>query len=64
MKTLILIIDDDEKLNQLLVTYLANHGFEVISSTLPEEGLRLLERKKPGLVILDVMLPQMDGFEV
>ena len=64
MKTRILIIDDDEKLNQLLTTYLANHGFEVISSTLPEEGLRMLAREKPGLIILDVMLPQMDGFEV
>ena len=60
MQTRILVIDDDEKLNQLLTTYLANHGFEVISSTLPEEGLRLVEREKPGLVLRDVMLVLRD----
>ena len=39
-------------------------GFEVLSAVLPEEGLQLLEQENPDLVILDVMLPEMDGFEV
>ena len=64
MNSRILIIDDDEKLNLLLKDYLGKMGFEVISAVLPEEGLQLLEQENPDLVILDVMLPEMDGFEV
>ncbi|MBU3916061.1 response regulator transcription factor [bacterium] len=64
MKQTVLVIDDDEKLNDLLEDYLAKYGFEVISSTHPIEGLELIRSKAPDLVILDVMLPEMDGFEV
>jgi len=60
----LLIIDDDEKLNKLLTDYLGKMGFEVMSATLPSQGLEKLEREAPDLVILDVMLPEMDGFEV
>jgi len=64
MKPTILIIDDDEKLNQLLDEFLSDFGYETISATHPEEGLKLLKKKMPDLVILDIMLPDMDGFEV
>ena len=64
MNSRVLIIDDDEKLNLLLTDYLLKMGFEVLSAVLPEEGLQLLEQENPDLVILDVMLPEMDGFEV
>jgi DNA-binding response OmpR family regulator len=60
----LLIIDDDEKLNKLLTDYLGKMGFEVMSATLPSQGLEKLERESPDLVILDVMLPEMDGFAV
>ena len=60
----ILIIDDDEKLNRLLTDYLTRMGFTVLTSTLPSAGLEKLEEETPDLVILDVMLPEMDGFEV
>ena len=60
----ILIIDDDEKLNRLLTDYLSKMGFTVLTSTLPSTGLEKLEEETPDLVILDVMLPEMDGFEV
>jgi len=60
----ILIIDDDEKLNRLLTEYLTRMGFTVLTSTLPTAGLEKLEEETPYLVILDVMLPEMDGFEV
>lgn len=59
----ILIIDDDAKLNDLLTTYLGGFGLRVSSATDPEEGLRMIEMARPDLVILDVMLPVMDGFE-
>ena len=64
MNSRLLIIDDDEKLNLLLTDYLGEMGVEVLSAVLPEEGLQLLEQENPDLVILDVMLPEMDGFEV
>ncbi len=60
----ILIIDDDEKLNRLLTDYLSKMGFTVLTVTLPSAGLEKLEEETPDLVILDVMLPEMDGFEV
>ena len=60
----ILIIDDDEKLNHLLADYLGKMGFTVLTATLPTTGLEKLEVENPDLVILDVMLPEMDGFEV
>ena len=63
MEPVILIIDDDEKLNNLLQNYLKDFGFRVISATRPREGLKQLEKEEPDLVILDVMLPEMDGFE-
>ena len=64
MNPTILIIDDDEKLNQLLKGFLSDFGFNILSAVHPEEGLKKLKRKSPDLVILDVMLPAMDGFEV
>ncbi len=64
MNSRILIIDDDEKLNRLLTDYLGKMGFEVLSETLPSKGLETLDKEKPDLIILDVMLPEMDGFEV
>ena len=64
MTSKILVIDDDEKLNRLLKRYLADYGFDVQSVTLPAEGLKKLQIAAPDLVILDVMLPAMNGFEV
>lgn len=60
----ILIIDDDEKLNQLLRDYLAKFGFQVVAHTHPEKALRAIKKQPPDLIILDIMLPDMDGFEV
>ena len=64
MKPSILIIDDDAKLNQLLKDFLKNFGFEVVTATHPAKGLKKLKQAAPDLVILDIMLPEMDGFEV
>ncbi|MBI3804232.1 MAG: response regulator transcription factor [Nitrospirae bacterium] len=64
MKANILIIDDDAKLNQLLIGFLTEFDFKVVAATHPEEGLKKLKQETPDLVILDVMLPGMNGFEV
>lgn len=64
MSKTLLIIDDDQKLNRLLTTYLSEFGFQVLSATHPEKGVALLKKRMPALVILDVMLPDVNGFEV
>jgi DNA-binding response OmpR family regulator len=64
MKTTLLIIDDDAKLNQLLKDFLKDFGFDVVAATHPIKGLKKLKQASPDLVILDIMLPEMDGFEV
>lgn len=60
----ILIIDDDEKLNLLLMDYLSKFDFRVETATHPSEGISKIETVSPDLVILDIMLPDMDGFDV
>ncbi len=60
----ILVIDDDKKLNELLKNYLSDFGYTVLSATHPEKGLQLIGSQKPELVILDIMLPGMNGFKV
>lgn len=64
MAATILIIDDDEKLNHLLENYLQDFGYHIVAATHPEEGLKQVKNDPPHLVILDVMLPGMDGLEV
>lgn len=64
MNKTILIIDDDKKLNNLLSDYFSKFGFKVTTVTHPEEGLKILKRELPDIIILDIMLPNMDGFEV
>jgi len=60
----ILLIDDDEALAEPLATYLQRFDLELLSATHPRQGLELMRRVEPDLVILDIMLPEMDGFEV
>lgn len=60
----ILLIDDDTKLASLLRQYFSQFGFELESASLPSQGLALLDRNSYELIILDIMLPEMDGFEV
>lgn len=64
MKKKILVIDDDQKLNRLLSDYLSKFGLTVTTCTHPLEGLKILKKEMPDLVILDIMLPDLDGFEV
>jgi len=63
-RTRVLLIDDDERLNALLSKYLGQFGMTVQAFTRPEPGLRALKSDPPDLLVLDVMLPEMDGFTV
>ncbi len=60
----ILVIDDEEATLELLRILLERKGFDVIRASRAEEGLRQAYRTHPDLVLLDIMMPEMDGWEV
>ncbi|MES9854945.1 MAG: response regulator transcription factor [Candidatus Thiodiazotropha sp. L084R] len=61
---LILLIDDDQALAAPLSEYFSRYGLSLQSFTTPSEGLDYLNIAQPDLIILDIMLPEMDGFDV
>ena len=60
----ILVIDDDVELCSLLTEFLRNEGYQITSAHDGKRGLEEALRANPDLVVLDVMLPTFDGFEV
>jgi DNA-binding response OmpR family regulator len=60
----ILIVEDDRFLRELIARKLRNEGYEVIEAVDGEEGLKKIKEEKPNLVLLDLILPGIDGFEV
>jgi len=60
----ILIVEDDRFLRELIAKKLKNEGYEVLEAVDGEEGLKRIKEEKPDLVLLDLILPGMDGFEV
>ena len=63
-KDMILLIDDDEELCEAVSTYLARYNYDVEIAYAPSFAYKLIIQKKPDLILLDVMLPEQDGFEV
>ena len=60
----ILIVEDDKNTSKLVATYLEQEGFSTIAAYDGERALALARLKNPGFVILDVMLPKVDGWEI
>lgn len=60
----ILLVEDDKFLRELMVRKLKNEDFEVVEAVDGEEALKIMEKEKPDLVLLDLILPNIDGFEV
>lgn len=60
----ILLVDDEISIRQILETRLAIRGYEVISASNGEDALYLFQKEQPDLVILDIMLPKIDGYAV
>ena len=58
----ILVVDDEERLRTLLQSYLRQEGFEVVTATDGREALFMARQEQPDLIILDLMMPEMDGF--
>lgn len=61
-KKKILIIDDEEDLQKLLKLRLQQENFDVISALDGENGIKATEQEVPDLIILDIMMPKMDGY--
>ena len=64
MAPLILVVDDEPKVARLARDYLEKNGFGVVTAADGQSALTIARREKPDLVILDLMLPQIDGREV
>ena len=64
MSKRILIIEDQEDNRQIIHDVLSASGYESIEATTGEEGLAFAEREKPDLILMDIQLPGMDGYEV
>ena len=60
----LLVVDDEPNIRELLSASLRFAGFEVVTAADGREAVQVAERSRPDLVVLDVMLPDMDGFDV
>ena len=59
----ILVVDDEKRILSLLEAYLEQQGFQVTTATNGKEAIYIARQEKPDLIILDIMMPEMDGFE-
>lgn len=64
MNELILLVDDEPSIIKLAQMYLERESFRIITAKDGESALELANRERPALIVLDVMLPKLDGFEV
>lgn len=63
-KETILIVDDEKDIRNLIAIYLKNEGFDVLEASDGEEGLNLLKKHNVHLIVLDIMMPNVDGIEM
>lgn len=63
-KKMILAVDDDPKHLELLGIKISQKDYRLVTAQSGEQALRAIEIEKPGLVLLDILMPEMDGFEV
>ena len=63
-KLKIMIVDDDPNIQQLISLYLTREGFDVVTASSGDEALRIFKSDPPSLMLLDIMLPVMDGWQV
>ena len=64
MKTKILLVDDDPNIRQLVNLYLEKEGFEVMMAARGDDAVKMFKATPPNLILLDLMLPGMDGWQV
>lgn len=62
--TRVLIVDDDVTITQVLSLLLNTHGYEVLTANSGKDGIQIIRSEAPQAVVLDLMMPDMDGWEV
>ena len=60
----ILVVDDDKQIVRLVQSYLDQAGYAVLTALDGEEAMRAIRRERPDLIVLDLMLPKHDGYEI
>ena len=63
MRRKILIVDDDKEIRKLVEIYLRNEGFDTLSASDGVEAIEVLEQNEIDMIVLDVMMPRMDGIQ-
>ena len=63
MTETVLVVDDEESIREILTAWLEDNGYETYSSTNGLEALREMYQHKPDLVVADILMPEMDGYE-
>ena len=64
MAKIILIVEDDKFLRDLIAQKLTKEGYDILTAIDGEEGIKKIKEGKPDLILLDLILPGIDGFEV
>lgn len=64
MSSKILVLDDEKEIAEVIALYLKNDGYEVVLAATGREALEKVEQEQPDLALIDVMLPDIDGFRV
>ena len=62
--SLVLIADDIQQNRELLEAYLADEGYEILMASDGQQTMQLVDRHQPDLILLDIMMPRMSGYEV
>lgn len=60
----ILVVDDETQITELITSYLEREGYQVVTAADGEAALEVYQREQPDLVLLDLMLPKLNGYEV
>ena len=63
MQKTILVVDDEQRLVSLIESYLSQEGFRVLRAADGRQALAAARQEKPDLIVLDIMMPEMDGYE-
>src|SRR3989304_5888258 len=63
MSKTIMVVDDEKRLVSLVESYLTQEGYRVVTAHNGKDALTVARREKPDLIVLDVMMPEMDGYE-
>lgn len=60
----VLVIDDEPQITEIIEAFLSNSGYEVHVSNIAADGLKLAKQLKPNVILLDIMMPDIDGYSL